>query len=87
MYTNSALFGLLGLSIINHTSVVHLGGPQYKTRGSAHTGRLPLGAAYCALYVYNVLVELALTYQTIVALSAKLIKATTTVHTGCHLPI
>ena len=33
-----------------------------------HTGRLPLGTAYCALYV--VLVELAFTYQTIVALSA-----------------
>ena len=34
-----------------------------------------------------VLVELAFTYQTIVALSAKLTKATTKVHTGCHLPI
>ena len=33
------------------------------------------------------LVELAFTYQTIVALSAKLTKATTKVHTGCHLPI
>ena len=30
------------------------------------------------------LVELAFTYQTIVALSAKLTKATTEVHTGCH---
>ena len=34
-----------------------------------------------------VLVELAYTYQTIVALSAKLTKATTKVHSGCHLPI
>ena len=34
-----------------------------------------------------VLVELAFTYQTIVALSAKLTKATTKVHTGCHLAI
>ena len=34
-----------------------------------------------------VLVELAFTYQTIVALSAELTKATTKVHTGCHLPI
>ena len=34
-----------------------------------------------------VLVELAFTYQTILALSAKLTKATTKVHTGCHLPI
>ena len=34
-----------------------------------------------------VLVELAFTYQTIVALSAKLTKATTRVHTGCYLPI
>ena len=34
-----------------------------------------------------VLVEIAFTYQTIVALSAKLTKATTEVHTGCHLPI
>ena len=32
------------------------------------------------------LVELAFTYQTIVVLSAKLTKATTNVHTGCHLP-
>ena len=31
-----------------------------------------------------VLVELAFTYQTIVTLSAKLTKATTEVHTGCH---
>ena len=36
-----------------------------------HTGRLPLGFAYCALHV---LAELAFTYQTIVALSAKLTK-------------
>ena len=33
------------------------------------------------------LVELVFTYQTIVALSAKLTKVTTKVHTGCHLPI
>ena len=31
-----------------------------------------------------VLVELAFTFQTIVALSAKLTKATTEVHTECH---
>ena len=46
------------------------------------TGRLPLKFAYC-MYV---LVELAFTYQTIVALSAKLTKATTKVHTGCICP-
>ena len=48
-----------------------------------HAGRLPLKFAYC-MYV---LVELAFTYQTIVALSAKLTKATTKVHTGCYLRI
>ena len=51
-----------------------------------HTGRLPLKFAYIVHSMY-VLVELAFTYQTIVALSAKLNKATTKVHTGCHLPI
>ena len=35
----------------------------------------------------DMLVELAFTYQNFVALSAKLTKATTKVHTGCHLPI
>ena len=34
-----------------------------------------------------VLVELAFTYQTIVALSAELTKATTQVHSGCYLRI
>ena len=46
-----------------------------------NTSRL-LKFAYCALYVCA-----CLTYQTIVVLSAKLTKATTKVHTGCHLPI
>ena len=47
-----------------------------------HPGRLPLRFAYCELPV-----ELTITYPTIVALSAKLTKATNKVHTGCHLHI
>ena len=63
----SVLLGLLGCST-NFTRLLH-------------TGRLPLKFAYCALYVaIYVLVELAFTYQTIVALSAKLTKATTSAY-------
>ena len=68
--------------------VVHLGaraGLSINYTRVVHTGRLPLGAAYCALYVCAC--GIAFTYQTIVALSAELTKATTKVHTGCHLPI
>ena len=42
--------------------------------------------AYCALYVCACGISFC-TYQTIVALSAKLTRATTTEHTGCNLPI
>ena len=51
------------------------------------TGRLHLNLPIVH-YMYDiVLVELAFTYQTMVALSAKLTKSTTKVHTGCHLPM
>ena len=62
----------MGLSI-NYTRVVH-------------TGRLSLEFAYIVHCMY-VIVELSFTYQIIVALSAKLTKAATKVHTGCHLQI
>ena len=86
-YCESVSLGSSVLSCRRTQCVVWVVGPQYKSYAcsapgrasvyacSAH-GRLPLGTAYCALYV---LVELTFTYQTIVALSAELTKVHTDV--------
>ena len=63
-----------GLSI-NYTRVVHAG------RLYIYLWELPI------VHCMYVLVELPFTYQTIVALSSKLTKATTKVHTRCYLRI